>query len=230
MIDVIDNGEGNSVECHDGALLTNVKIVISGNGNRIAIGRCCLTNIVITVDGDANRYVFEDDCCVSNVMIKSSVVAVPPQTVDETRLNIGRGVQISEGQVVLGANRTSTSIGEGTNIVNARFFAAESDTSIEVREHCLFSWNVEVRTSDWHSIFDTETGDRINEPASVVIERNVWVGSDVRVLKGVRVGEGSVIGVGSIVTRDVIPRCVVGGNPAKVIRTNVNWSKDFTSL
>ncbi|AMU13846.1 hypothetical protein A3203_12420 [Burkholderia cenocepacia] len=163
-------------------------------------------------------------------MIKSSVVAVPPQTVDETRLHIGRGVQISEGQVVFGANRTSTSIGEGTNIVNARFFAAESDTSIEVREHCLFSWNIEVRTSDWHSIFDANSGERINMPASVVIGRNVWVGSDVRILKGVHIGDGSVIGVGSIVTRDVEPRCVVGGNPAKVIRTNVAWSKAFTSL
>ena len=52
----------------------------------------------------------------------------------------------------------------------------------------------------------------------VIIGDNVWVASDVTILKGVKVGDGAVIGAGSIVTKDVSPKTVVGGNPAKFIK------------
>lgn len=56
------------------------------------------------------------------------------------------------------------------------------------------------------------------EPKPIVIEDNVWIGARVIILPGVRVGRGSVIGAGSVVTHDVEPYSVVGGNPAKLIR------------
>lgn len=56
------------------------------------------------------------------------------------------------------------------------------------------------------------------EPQPIVIEDDVWIGARVIILPGVRVGTGSVIGAGSVVTRDVEPYSIVGGNPAKLIR------------
>ena len=56
------------------------------------------------------------------------------------------------------------------------------------------------------------------EPKPVVIEDDVWIGARVIILPGVRVGMGSVIGAGSVVTHDVEPYSIVGGNPAKLIR------------
>lgn len=56
------------------------------------------------------------------------------------------------------------------------------------------------------------------EPKPIVIEDNVWIGARVIILPGVRVGTGSVIGAGSVVTHDVEPFSIVGGNPAKLIR------------
>lgn len=55
-------------------------------------------------------------------------------------------------------------------------------------------------------------------PSPIVIEDDVWIGSRVIILSGVRVGKGSVIGAGSVVTKDVAPYSIVGGNPAKLIR------------
>jgi acetyltransferase-like isoleucine patch superfamily enzyme len=52
----------------------------------------------------------------------------------------------------------------------------------------------------------------------VTIGDDVWVGRNVIILKGVHIGEGAIIGAGSIVTKDVPPNTIVGGNPAKVIR------------
>lgn len=57
------------------------------------------------------------------------------------------------------------------------------------------------------------------EPAGdTVIGNDVWIGSEAIVMPGVRVGDGAVIGTRALVTRDVEPYAIVGGNPARMIR------------
>lgn len=51
-----------------------------------------------------------------------------------------------------------------------------------------------------------------------VVGNDVWIGQNVTVLPGVHIGDGAIIGANSVVARDVLPYCVVGGNPAKLIR------------
>ncbi|WP_321500019.1 type B chloramphenicol O-acetyltransferase [Breoghania sp.] len=51
-----------------------------------------------------------------------------------------------------------------------------------------------------------------------VIGNDVWIGSEAIIMAGVTVGDGAVIGTRAIVTRDVEPYTIVGGNPAKPIR------------
>src|SRR5579863_5210024 len=53
----------------------------------------------------------------------------------------------------------------------------------------------------------------------IVIEKNVWIAAGATIIGGVTVGENSVVAAGSIVTRDVPPNTLVGGNPARVIRS-----------
>ena len=57
-----------------------------------------------------------------------------------------------------------------------------------------------------------------SKPKPVVIDDDVWIGARVIILPGVHIGSGSVIGAGSVVTKDVAPGSIVGGNPAKLIR------------
>jgi acetyltransferase-like isoleucine patch superfamily enzyme len=53
----------------------------------------------------------------------------------------------------------------------------------------------------------------------IVIERNVWIAAGATIVGGVTVGENSVVAAGSVVTKDVPPNTLVGGNPARVIRS-----------
>lgn len=53
----------------------------------------------------------------------------------------------------------------------------------------------------------------------IVIERNVWIAAGATIVGGVTVGENSVVAAGSVVTKDVPPNALVGGNPAQVIRS-----------
>lgn len=50
------------------------------------------------------------------------------------------------------------------------------------------------------------------------IGNDVWIGEGAYIKAGVRVGDGAVIGMGSVVTKDVKPYAIVGGNPARLIR------------
>ncbi len=50
------------------------------------------------------------------------------------------------------------------------------------------------------------------------IEDAVWIGMRSMIMPGRRLGEGSVIAAGSVVTKDVPPYAVVGGNPARIIK------------
>lgn len=52
----------------------------------------------------------------------------------------------------------------------------------------------------------------------VIIEDCVWVGEMVCIMPGVTIGRGSIIGANAVVTKDIPPYCVVGGNPAKIIK------------
>lgn len=51
------------------------------------------------------------------------------------------------------------------------------------------------------------------------IEKRVWIGVAATILPGVRIGENSIIGANAVVTKDVPSNTIVGGNPAKVIKT-----------
>ncbi|MDP4184988.1 MAG: sugar O-acetyltransferase [Bacteroidota bacterium] len=53
----------------------------------------------------------------------------------------------------------------------------------------------------------------------IVIKRNVWIGAAATILPGITVGENAVVAAGALVTRDVPANVVVGGVPAKIIKT-----------
>ena len=57
------------------------------------------------------------------------------------------------------------------------------------------------------------------EPRPVRIGDKVWVGANATILPGVTIGDGAIVAAGAVVTKDVAPRTVVGGVPAKVIKT-----------
>jgi len=59
----------------------------------------------------------------------------------------------------------------------------------------------------------------IPKTASVKIGTNVFIGSNVRILKGVSIGDNTVIANGSIVVSSIPKDVIAGGNPAKILRS-----------
>lgn len=60
----------------------------------------------------------------------------------------------------------------------------------------------------------------------VIVENDVWIGLGAIILTGVTIGEGSIVAAGSVVTKDVAPYTIVGGNPAKKIANRFESEDD----
>ncbi|HBY42925.1 type B chloramphenicol O-acetyltransferase [Brevundimonas sp.] len=60
--------------------------------------------------------------------------------------------------------------------------------------------------------------DAFQKAGDTVIGNDVWIGSEAIIMPGVKIGDGAVIGTRALVTRDVEPYAIIGGNPARVIR------------
>lgn len=108
-------------------------------------------------------------------------------------------------------------IQDGTFINNNCVMIAER-SSIHIGKNCLLGPNLFITDSDFHGINVADRRNGNHECQPVVIEDDVFIGADVKIMKGVRVGEGAVIGSGSVVVRNVLPRTLVAGVPAKLIR------------
>lgn len=88
---------------------------------------------------------------------------------------------------------------------------------IDIADDVLIGPNVSIITSG-HPIKPSERRTAV-VAKPIVIERNVWIAAGAIVIGGVTIGENSVVAAGAVVTRDVPPNTLVGGNPARVIRS-----------
>jgi acetyltransferase-like isoleucine patch superfamily enzyme len=88
---------------------------------------------------------------------------------------------------------------------------------LDIADDVLIGPNVSLITSG-HPIQPSERrAGVIAKP--IVIERNVWIAAGAIIIGGVTIGENSVVAAGSVVTKDVSPNTLVGGNPARIIRS-----------
>lgn len=87
---------------------------------------------------------------------------------------------------------------------------------VYIGDGCLIGHNVVIATLN-HELAPARRANLV--PAPVRLGDNVWVGSNATILPGVTIGDGSVVAAGAVVTKDVPPMTVVGGVPAKAIRS-----------
>ena len=85
----------------------------------------------------------------------------------------------------------------------------------------MFSHHINVRTSDSHLIYDIQTGKRMNYAKNVSIGEHVWIAPEAKIMKGCTIGDGAIIGSNAVVTKDVPANTVVGGVPAKFIKSTI---------
>jgi acetyltransferase-like isoleucine patch superfamily enzyme len=87
---------------------------------------------------------------------------------------------------------------------------------LDIADDVMIGPNVSIITAG-HPLEPSQRRSTIGKP--IAIEKNVWIAAGATIIGGVTVGENSVVAAGSVVTKDVPPNTLVGGNPARVIRS-----------
>ena len=87
---------------------------------------------------------------------------------------------------------------------------------ITIGNSCMFGRGAYVTDSDWHGVYDRN--EVAGSPKEVILEDNVWIGSNTVILDGSHICSGTVIAAGSLVRGKCESNRVFGGNPLREIK------------
>ncbi len=142
-------------------------------------------------------------------------------------IHLGRGATLSIEGTVLIRKGARVFVHDGAHLEMHPGSGVADYTTVTCFDHIVFgahsgaSWYCNVLDTNGHVI--VVDGERKPASAPVVFGPNALAGSFVTILPGVTLGEGSMVAAGSVVTKDVPPHSLVGGNPARVLSRDIEW-------
>jgi len=134
------------------------------------------------------------------------------------RVKFGKGCVVGKARLITYYGGRII-VGKNTTILEACEFFAHRSTHIQIGDDCMLAKRTIIMTRN--HVFDDPNQKIVNQGTKdkdVRIGSDVWTGLDTKILPGVKIGDGCVIGTGAVVTKDIPPKCVAVGVPAKVIK------------
>lgn len=201
-------------------------------GQRIANLRCLRGNSLVCRSplarihrdciGSHNRILIGEDCVIRSLRIRIRG--------SNNTVTLGDHLWIGpDSSLWIEGNDCSIVIGDHTTMTaRCHLNVQENGRSIELGSDCMLSNNIVIRTSDSHPIYDNSVGGgtRLNPAKDVLIGKHVWIAPNSKVMKGARIGDGVIVGSDTTVGCEVPEASLVVGRPAKVVRSNVTWSRE----
>lgn len=130
----------------------------------------------------------------------------------DTNISIHGHVSFHAGTTILLHEGASLTIGNHTYLNGANI---DCSYDMHVGNYCAIADGVRILDNSFHGLCSQRGGVRIGD--------KVWIATNAMILPGVTIGDGAIVAAGAVVTKDVPPRCMVAGVPAKVIKENVEW-------
>lgn len=152
----------------------------------------------------------------------------------ESLVYIGDDARLGRSWIEARAN-TSIIIGNEVSITQtAGLYAGQNSggrrCGIIIGDDFMLAVGITMRATDGHPIVDLTTLEQINAPEKdIVIEPHVWLGQDVKVLKGAHIGACSIVALGSIVTGRIPTFSVAYGAPACSKPAKGLWLRAITN-
>ncbi len=195
------NGNDNVVIFSSLCNQYDFRISISGCKNVVEIKDVSFLNSNVTINGNDNRFVLDKTI---NVVSGAEFYIA-----DGSSVVIEKNCEIGNGKLLLIANgcyNTSNKIfiGEGTHIATDAI----------------------IRNSDGECLTDGENGRPLSKPKDVVIGKHCWITSRCTILKGTELPSGTIVAANSLVNKKFVQEnTVIGGVPAKILKTETFWKE-----
>ncbi len=187
-----------------------------GSGNQILAEGASVERCRFFIQGSNNRLIFRPGSSVKDCSI--TVFG------DHHTLIVEAGAVLTRSILWFEDHHTRITIGANTTMQRFGHIAVtEPYRKIEIGPDCMFSFNVDIRNGDSHTIFNQATGERVNWARDVKIGAHVWLGAHSQVMGGAEIGENSIIGLRALVNGAIPPNAIAVGSPARVAKTGFSW-------
>lgn len=199
--------------------ILNIRAVISASG----IGRWWTNH-----KQNGKAYIYQFTLTKKFRQADGVVFGSDMETRGEECISIGAGTHFGKGCIL--SAWTKTCEGEytpeiiiGENCDFGMYNHITSTNKIIIGDNLLTGKWVTISdnnhgNTDWETLHTAPLYRPIISKGPVVIGNDVWIGEKATILSGVCIGDGAVVGANSVVTIDVPAYCVVGGNPARIIK------------
>lgn len=211
--------EGVTIDLAETATFAS-KLFVEGGGNLITVGAKSRIRGSIRIEGHGHEIKIGD-----NVILNDHIIIQG----NNNKISIGNRVTLG-GHILVKGKEQRIEVGDGTKARDTRILCQEGGF-VKIGRDCLFSRQVEIRTTDSHALISRKTGERINLPGPVEIGAHVWMGLGVLVGKGAKIADDNVVGAKSFVTKPFLESgTVIAGVPAKVVKRDVTWQRDCKAI
>lgn len=146
---------------------------------------------------------------------------------DNSELVVGDNV-ILRGYIAISSG-CRVEIGSRTKCNYPIHMVVAENTQLIMGRECLLS-DATFYTSDTHSIFDRNTGMKINVAQDICIGDRVWLGRKSWVMKGSVIGNDVVVAAGAMVTGEIPSSTICAGVPARVIKEDIVWCDERVDI
>ena len=143
---------------------------------------------------------------------------------NRARLSVGAGCLVGYDSILDAADNVSIDIGEGSTF--GKRLEMYAYAPIGIGRGCMFSSNVYVESGAGHDFF---CRGRRSEPRPVHVGDRIWAGMSCAMLAGAVLGDGSVVAAKAVVNKAFGPAVMVAGIPARVVREDVSWDRNYAA-
>lgn len=186
-----------------------INLNIEGQNNTIIVPKNnhIIGNISINIYGDNNKIIFNENVYVANSLSIS---------IGQNHPNFGKVIN------------SSFTIGKNSGVESLSYITFNSNTYCNIEKDCMLSYGITIYNTDAHPIFKKDTKEVINKVKGITIGEHSWVGMGVTILKNSIIPKNSIIGCNTVFSGGGKTKsyCAFAGNPARVVKENVDWNSN----
>lgn len=199
----------------------NNKVIIVKNGFETPIEHCSkIPKLKINVTGNNNiiKIWIPFETKNSDIKIASS---------DNNDIELGPNMIMNNTNILCErGNNQMLKIGANTTINSLQIYMS-AGSRCEVGADCMFSWGIQIWASDFHAVLDKSTKATINIPrGKLSVGDHCWIGANVIITKNAIIPDNTIIANAAVVTKRFDEQwTAIGGNPARVLKTDIDWDR-----
>ncbi len=146
---------------------------------------------------------------------------------DDNVVSLGKACMFNDTNILMErGNSNYLYIGDNTYISEIHIYIS-AGAKCYIGKDCLISKGVQVWASDFHALMDNDTKQVINIPKDVLtIGNHCWIGANAIFTKRAKIPNNTVVANSAVVSKDFKEtNAVIAGNPAKIVKHNIDWDK-----